>query len=70
MGAALSNDLGERVVSAIEQGLSCRGAAQRFGVSASSAIRWYQLYRETGTSQHRWAVTGGLGRLRLMPNTS
>jgi transposase len=28
------------VVDAIEHGLSCRQAAKRFGVSASSAIRW------------------------------
>jgi len=40
MSKALSVDLRDRVVTAIEGGLSCRQAAARFGVSASSAIRW------------------------------
>ena len=40
MAKSLSLDLRRRVVDAIEQGLSCRQAAERFGVSASSAIRW------------------------------
>jgi len=40
MAKALSIDLRRRVVDAIEQGLSCRQAAVRFGISASSAIRW------------------------------
>ena len=33
---------------AIEGGLSCRAAAQRFGVSASSAIRWRAMERREG----------------------
>ena len=40
MARALSVDLRRRVVGAVEGGLSCRAAAERFGVSASSAIRW------------------------------
>ena len=40
MARSLSVDLRWRVVGAIERGLSCRAAAERFGVSASSAIRW------------------------------
>jgi len=36
---ALSVDLSRRVVGAIERGLSFRAAAERFGVSLSSAIR-------------------------------
>jgi transposase len=40
MSKALSVDLRDRVITAIEGGLSCRQAAARFGVSASSAIRW------------------------------
>jgi transposase len=39
MPKALSVDLRERVVAAIAAGASCRAAAARFGVSASSAIR-------------------------------
>jgi len=40
MARSLSVDLRRRVVGAIEGGLSCRAAAERFGVSPSSAIRW------------------------------
>jgi transposase len=49
MARALSLDLRLRVVSAIAVGMSCRQAAQRFGVSASSAIRWWQLERHQGS---------------------
>ena len=49
MSKALSGDLRERVVAAIAAGASCRAAAARFGVSASSAIRWWALERETGS---------------------
>ena len=48
MGRALSVDLRERVIAAIDGGLSCRAAATRFGVSAASAIRWRQLALRTG----------------------
>jgi hypothetical protein len=40
--------LRRRVVEAIAGGLSCRAAAQRFGVSASSAIRWRAQERREG----------------------
>ena len=43
MSKALSLDLRTRVLAAIAGGLSCRQAAERFGVSASSAIRWRAL---------------------------
>ena len=49
MGRALSQDLRDRVVAAVEGGVSCRQAAVRFGVSAASAIRWRQLALEHGT---------------------
>lgn len=45
MTRALSVDLRRRVIKAIEDGASCRQAATRFGVSASSAIRWHALSR-------------------------
>lgn len=48
MSKALSVDLRDRVVAAIEGGMSCRQAAVRFGVSASSAIRWRSLARRQG----------------------
>jgi transposase len=49
MSKALSVDLRERVVQAVAAGASCRAAAARFGVSASSAIRWCARLRATGT---------------------
>ncbi len=49
MDRALSRDLRDRVVAAIEGGVSCRRAAERFGVSAASAIRWRQLALAHGT---------------------
>ena len=49
MGRMLSRDLRDRVVAAIEDGMLCRAAAARFGVSAASAIRWRQLVVQHGT---------------------
>jgi transposase-like protein len=53
MAKALSTNLRRRVVDATAQGMSCRQAAERFGVSASSAIRWQQRVRTTGTIEPR-----------------
>ena len=53
MAKALSTDLRRRVVDASAQGMSCRQAAERFGVSASSAIRWQRQVRTTGTIEPR-----------------
>lgn len=47
MAKSLSFDLRSRVLDAIADGLSCRQSAARFGVSASSAIRW-QALRQAG----------------------
>ena len=49
MPRVLWQDLRERVVAAVEGGMSCRRAAERFGVSAASAIRWRQLVLQHGT---------------------
>jgi transposase len=48
MATALSNDLRKRVLAAVDGGLSCRRAAERFGVSAASAIRWNDRRRREG----------------------
>jgi hypothetical protein len=53
MAKALSTDLRRRVVDVSAQGMSCRRAAERFGASASSAIRWRQQVRTTGTIEPR-----------------
>lgn len=49
MARTLSLDLRERVVGAVAGGMSRRQAAERFGVSAASAIRWCALDREMGS---------------------
>jgi transposase len=46
MAKALSVDLRQRVIAAIDGGLSCRQAAEHFGVSAASAIRWRGRLKE------------------------
>jgi transposase len=48
MARALSLDLHKRVIDAVAEGMSCRQAAARFGVSASSAIRWAAQLRSGG----------------------
>jgi len=53
MAKALSNDLRERVLAAIDGGMSRRQAAARFGVSASSAIRWDDRRRREGDFRPR-----------------
>jgi transposase len=49
MTAPLSNDLRERVVRAVDGGESCRSVAARFGIAVSSAVKWSQRYRTTGS---------------------
>jgi len=51
MPKPLSYDLRTRVLAAIDAGLSCRAAAERFGVSAASAIRWQARQREGGDAR-------------------
>ena len=48
MARSLSQDLRSRVVAAVAGGLSRRAAAERFGVSIASAVRWMDAWRRTG----------------------
>jgi transposase len=48
MGQPLSDDLRERALAAVDGGMSRRAAAERFGVSAASVIRWDQRRRMEG----------------------
>ena len=43
-------DLRERVIEAVELGASRREAAERFEVSVSSAVKWLQRWRESGSA--------------------
>jgi len=48
MTRPLSTDLRQRLVAAVDGGMTRRAAAERFGVSASTAVRWVQQWRQTG----------------------
>ena len=45
----LSLDLRERVIAAVLAGESSRAVASRFGVAASSVVKWSRRHRETGS---------------------
>ncbi len=53
MTRPLSNDLRQRVVGAVAGGMSRRAAADRFGMAASTAVRWVQQWRKTGSFRPR-----------------
>jgi hypothetical protein len=60
-----SLDLRERVLETVEAGASRREAAERFEVSASSAIKWLQRWHETGSitvSAEAWRLGFGHSR--------
>jgi transposase len=63
-----SDDLRARVVSAVGSGCSRHAAAERFAVSASSAIRWVKLHEETGSVRPR--RRGGKSRSPLEPHAA
>src|SRR4030088_2813178 len=48
MARPYSRDLRERVVRAVEGGLSRRGAALVFGVGIATVIDWVAVWRESG----------------------
>ena len=63
MTRPLSNDLRRRVVTAVvEGGMSRRGAAKRFGIAPSTAIKWVSAWRRTGSYRPR--AQGGDRRSR------
>lgn len=64
MGQPLSMDLRSRLLAAIDEGLSCRAAAWRFGVAPSTAIRWLAQWRETGNCSPK--PQGGDMRSRMI----
>src|SRR5215471_6017425 len=52
-----SDDLRERVIEAVVAGASRREAAESFSLSASSAVRWLQRWRDTGNARAK--LSGG-----------
>jgi|SaaInlStandDraft_5_1057022.scaffolds.fasta_scaffold340604_1 transposase len=60
MGKAYSGDLRQRIVEAVDGGMSWRQAAKIYQVSVSSAIRYVQRWRDTGSvEQSRMGPPGG-----------
>jgi len=51
MAKPLSEDLRLRVIRAVEGGMSRRAAAERFGVSPASAVRFVSEWRERGATK-------------------
>lgn len=51
MAKPLSEDLRIRTVRAVEGGMSRRAAAERFGISVASAVRFVRDWRESGTTK-------------------
>jgi transposase len=50
MAKACSGELRKRVIEAVEMGASRREAAELFDVSVSSAIKWLQRWRDSGSA--------------------
>jgi transposase len=66
MTAPLSQDLRQRIVTAVERGSSIRKAAGRYSVSISAAIKLMRRVRATGSVQA--ARIGGYRRPILEPH--
>lgn len=49
MPSPYSEDLRERVIARVESGTSRREAAEHFEICPSSAIKWFQCWRDTGS---------------------
>ncbi len=49
MTKPLSMDLRQRVLAAIDSGMSRHAAAARFGIAPSTAVKWFDLRRKTGS---------------------
>ena len=63
MAKVYSMDLRERLIGAVASGSSARAAARVFGVSASTAVKWVQHWRRTGSvpqpqprRRYRWRL--------------
>jgi hypothetical protein len=70
MARLYSSDLGERVVEAVDESATWLDVAERFGVRVSSAIRWHQAWRETGTLEALQGKLRAAGRLRRRDSCS
>ena len=53
MTRPLSTDIRSRLVLAVEGGMTRRSAAKRFGIAASTAIKWVERWRGSGSVEPR-----------------
>ena len=53
MARTLSQDLRDRVIAAVDGGMSRNAAAVRFGVAVSTAVRWLRAWRTDGMATAR-----------------
>jgi transposase len=63
MARAYSQDLRDRLIAAVAAGMSCRAAAFRFGVSATTAVNWRQRWLAQGNAEAK--PMGGATRTRI-----
>ena len=68
MTRSLSSDLRQRVIAAVEEGLSTREAARRFRVGISTVGTWCRRYRASGETAAR--KQGQPSRSKLDPHES
>ena len=70
MTRPLSLDLRRRVIEAIQAGMSCRAAAERFGIAPSAVVKWRRLWLVMGSVAPR--TQGGdlrSGRIEAVGDT-
>ena len=63
MTRAYSSDLRQRVLDAIDGGLSTHKAAKRFDIGVATAVRWHRAWRDHGERQARKQGPKGGGKL-------
>lgn len=68
MGRSFSADLRQRVIDAIEGGMSTRAAARRYSIGESTAGAWHRRWRQTGEASAR--KQGQPGGSKLDPYTA
>lgn len=49
MAKPYSQDLRDRVIGAVDSGMSARAASRLFGISESTGIKWVARWRRTGS---------------------
>jgi len=63
MTRAYSSDLRQRVLDAIDGGLSTHKAAKRFDIGVATAVRWHRAWRDHGEREARKQGPKGGGKL-------